>query len=92
MSFNWVGFGPGTDMWLLIRVVWTLVQRDDQAGLGSWLGTFRIFCHCFKCYQVIKIYSVFILYHPPPPHHHHQLNVYFLLRLIKGMDGCFSTA
>ena len=23
---------------------------------------------------------------------HHQLNVYFLPRLIKGMDGCFPTA
>ena len=26
------------------------------------------------------------------PHHHHQLNVHFLPRLIKGMDGCFPTA
>ena len=25
-------------------------------------------------------------------HHHHQLNVHFLPRLIKGMDGCFPTA
>jgi hypothetical protein len=25
-------------------------------------------------------------------HHHHQLNVYFLPRSIKGMDGCFPTA
>ena len=25
-------------------------------------------------------------------HHHHQLNVHFLPRLIKGVDGCFPTA
>ena len=25
-------------------------------------------------------------------HHHHQINVHFLPRLIKGMDGCFPTA
>ena len=25
-------------------------------------------------------------------HHHHQLNVQFLPKLIKGMDGCFPTA
>ena len=25
-------------------------------------------------------------------HHHHQRTVHFLPRLIKGMDGCFSTA
>ena len=25
-------------------------------------------------------------------HHHHQLNVHFLPRSIKGMDGCFPTA
>ena len=25
-------------------------------------------------------------------HHHHQLNVQFLPRLIKGMDGCFPIA
>ena len=25
-------------------------------------------------------------------HHHHRLNIHFLPRLIKGMDGCFPTA
>ena len=33
-------------------------------------------------------YLISLLLH----HHHHQLNVHFLPRLIKGMDGCFPIA
>ena len=48
---------------------------------------------CVPCVRNIWMASKAIFQtHSSHHHHHHQLNVHFLPRLIKSMDGCFPTA
>ena len=48
-----------------------------------------ILIHCSYHLSIPRYLSAHQMRHP---HHHNNLNVHFLPRLIKGMDGCFLTA
>ena len=79
---------------------WASLRRThtalDTASCDLGLGV------CSDLYSHIKFFIIsvsslwhcfiFCYFQQNNCHHHHQLNVHFLPRLIKGMDGCFPTA
>ena len=87
-----------------ISVYWMYSKCDDSStGIMKALLRWRKSVkpqptHCLYKYTILHVSMHkhvtmrFVFRSRWHHHHHHHFNVHFLLRLIKGMDGCFQTA
>ena len=73
-----------------VNKTFQLVLLDLSSAFDRLIIKFS--CPGYPHFMVSPAHHHHYHHHHHHHHHYHQLNVYFLSRLIKGLDGCFPTA